>query len=107
MGKSDKIVRQGAGRLVVAGSEQEVRYNYSLASENSGRHSAKGAIEGPPDIMRQAFRQGLCRLRLDEDTGWSVHVVAHSLGSATAYFVVEDVPKTVAGPKAPPAVTKT
>ena len=106
MGKSDKIVRKGAGRLVVAGSEQEVRYTYSLASENSGRHSAKGAVEGSADVMREAFRQGRCRLLLADGSGWTVHVMAHSQGSDTAYFVVEDVPKNAATSRATPAATK-
>jgi len=95
MRKSAKTQSEGAGRLLVATIEHEVRYNYSLAYAQDGRQTAKGAIEGAADLMRDAFRQGRCGLILENGLKWPVQVVAHSQGSDMAYFIIEDLPKSL------------
>lgn len=59
----------------------EIRY-----LDSQGRRSAKGGVTGTPGTMREAFRQGRVHLTLDAGKAFEIAIVAHSEGSATAYF---------------------
>lgn len=86
LAKPQKLPRTGAGVLTVARQDSAVAFSLLLASGPAGRKSGKGSVTGEPEILRQAFRAGECRLTLDDGEALSIAVVAHTEGGEVAYF---------------------
>ena len=84
--KVQKLPRTGSGVLTVARQDSAVAFSLLLASGPAGRKSGKGSVTGDPDILRQAFRAGECRLTLDDGEVQNIAVVAHTEGGEVAYF---------------------
>ena len=76
----------GIGALAWRRDPVTVDYEIRFSADVTGRRAAKGAVTGEPDAMREAFRAGYARLRLDDGQDLEVQIVAHSDGAPTAYF---------------------
>lgn len=81
-----KAPRTGSGALTVARAEEATEFSLLLSSGPAGRKSGKGSLTGRPDILRQAFRAGECRLTLDDGQVLNIAVIAHTEGGDVAYF---------------------
>ena len=84
--KLQKLPRTGNGVLMVARQDSPVAFSLLLTSGPAGRKGGKGSVTGDPDILRQAFRAGECRLTLDDGEALNIAVVAHTEGGEVAYF---------------------
>jgi hypothetical protein len=84
--KLQKVPRTGSGALMVARQESAVAFSLLLTAGPAGRKSGKGSVTGEPEMLRQAFRAGECRLTLDDGEALSIAVVAHTEGGEVAYF---------------------
>ena len=84
--KLQKLPRTGNGALTVARQDSAVAFSLLLVSGPAGRKTGKGSVTGEPDILRQAFRAGECRLTLDDGETLNIAVVAHTEGGEVAYF---------------------
>jgi hypothetical protein len=77
----------GDGRLFIRGLWVAVSYAFKeVRDDRRGSPALVGTITGDAQMIREAFRCTGARLLLDDGTEHSVDVVAHSEGSATAYF---------------------
>jgi len=86
--KVQKGERTGRGALTVARQEQAVLFSLVITNGIAGRKAGKGSLTGEPDMLRQAFRAGDCRLTLDDGKALNIAVVAHTEGGGVAYFEV-------------------
>ncbi len=74
------------GLLIYPGVIEKVGYDFR--SDDKMR-IGKGEVTGPPDLLRDAFRQGRLTLKLAEGSDIRIVVVAHTEGGETAYFEIE------------------
>ncbi|MET3665035.1 hypothetical protein [Caulobacter sp. 1776] len=86
MAKIQKIPRTGNGALTVAREQEAVLFSLLVTNGPAGRKAGKGSLTGEPEVLRQAFRAGDCRLTLDDGVALNIAVVAHTDGGDTAYF---------------------
>ena len=91
MPRSPKPPRTGQGRLTLARQSHLVNFEIRFL-ESQGQRFAKGAVTGPPEIMREAFKQSRGRLELDDGQELVVSFIAHTEGSATVYFESAPIP---------------
>lgn len=76
----------GRGRLTIARTDHPVDYNITFSQAVDGRKVAKGMVEGDPEVMRSAFKEGLVDLTLESGTRHYVMIIAHAQGDARAFF---------------------
>lgn len=84
--KAQKGARSGVGALTVARQQQAVTFSLVITTGIAGRRGGKGSLTGEPDVLRQAFRAGDCRLTLDDGAVLDIAVIAHTDGGDVAYF---------------------
>ena len=84
--KLQKAPRTGSGALSIAREQAPVDFSLLMVSAPAGRKAGKGSLTGDPDVLRQAFRAGECRLTLDDGEALNIAVVAHTEGGSVAYF---------------------
>ena len=84
--KLQKAPRTGSGTLTVAREQVAVDFSLLMINAPAGRKTGKGSLTGEPDLLRQAFRAGECRLTLDDGEALNIAVVAHTEGGSVAYF---------------------
>ena len=88
MTRIQKVPRTGNGALTVAREQEAVIFSLLVTNGPAGRKAGKGSLTGEPDMLRQAFRAGDCRLTLDDGKALNIAVVAHTEGGGVAYFEV-------------------
>lgn len=74
------------GLLMYPGVIEKVGYDFQ--SDEKIR-VGKGELTGPPDLMRDAFRQGRLTLKLAEGADLRIVMVAHTEGGERAFFEIE------------------
>ncbi|UAL09389.1 hypothetical protein [Caulobacter segnis] len=84
--KVQKGARSGVGALTIGREERAVTFSLVITNGVAGRKGGKGSLTGDPDILRQAFRAGDCRLTLDDGAALGIAVIAHTEGGDVAYF---------------------
>ena len=73
---------EGTALLSMAGFSQEVAFSLE---HPGGQQGGKGAIAGPPEAMRAAFKAGYVSVILPGGRRLRLHVIAHSEGGDRAY----------------------
>jgi hypothetical protein len=81
----------GQGMLSYPGFTGEVAFEIrgDPAELRHGKAPLRGQLRASPEQARAAFRQGRVWLRLDESRECRLMMIAHTQGSDTAYFEIE------------------
>ena len=84
--KISKIPRTGVGALTLGREARPVGFSVLFVDGHGDKRGGKGSLTAEADLLREAFRNGECRLVLDDGVTLRIAVVAHTDGGDTAYF---------------------